>query len=194
MKKNIVFILLLAGTASFAQNFELGAKAGVNFTNFNGNSNVSSVKANSMVGFHAGGFVSLFLGNNFAIQPEVLFSSQGAKIDNAGTKSNFNLYYITVPVMLKYRFNGGFYIEAGPEAGFKVHESVGGTSEDFAKNVDISVAGGIGYHSSIGLGVGARYVAGLSKVGNLNSSTSPDWKNSLIQVGVFYTLFNNHRK
>jgi hypothetical protein len=195
MKKNILFVLLLVSTASFAQHFELGAKAGVNISNFSGASNEADLKAKSLIGFHAGGFVSLFLGNNFAIQPEVLLSTQGAKLEQTGSKTDYKLTYINVPVMLKYRSNGGFYLEAGPQIGFKVNEKVDGTSEDFANSTDLSIAGGLGYHSPIGLGIGARYTAGLSKLGDFNASTTkPDWKNGVIQVSLFYTLFNNHRK
>ncbi len=195
MKKNILFVLLLASTASFAQHFELGVKAGGNISNFTGSSNEDDVKAKTLIGFHAGAFVSLFLGNNFAIQPEVLFSTQGAKIEQTGTdKTDYKLSYINVPVMLKYRFTGGFYVEAGPQIGFKTNEKVDGTSEDFAKSTDFSVAGGIGYHSPIGLGIGARYTAGLSKLGDFDASTTrPDWKNGNIQVSLFYTLFNKRK-
>ena len=196
MKKSIVFLLLLAGTTSFAQHFELGAKAGANFSNFTGASNASDLKAKTLVGFHVGGFVSLFVGNSFAIQPEVLLSTQGAKIENGTDKRDLTLTYINVPVMLKFRSAGGFYLEAGPQIGFKIHEKKYGSSEDFAKSTDFSVAGGLGYHSSIGLGIGARYTAGISKLGDVDVSnpTTPDWKNGVIQVSVFYTLFNNNRK
>jgi len=196
MKKSIVFILLLAGTTSFAQHFELGAKAGANFSNFTGASNSTEIKDKTMVGFHVGGFVSLFVGNNFAIQPEVLLSTQGAKIENGTDKRDLTLTYINVPVMFKYRSTGGFYVEAGPQIGFKIHEKKYGSSEDFAKSTDFSIAGGLGYHSPIGLGIGARYTAGLSKLGDFDiaNPSNPDWKNGVIQVSVFYTLFNNHRK
>ncbi|MEO5591232.1 MAG: porin family protein [Chitinophagaceae bacterium] len=199
MRKSIVFILLLAGTTTFAQHFELGVKAGANISNFTGASNEADLKAKTLVGFHAGGFVSLFVGNNFAIQPEVLLSTQGAKLEKTGTgagNNDYKLTYINVPVMFKYRSNGGFYLEAGPQIGFKVHEKHSGSSEDFAKSTDFSIAGGVGYHSSIGLGIGARYTAGISKLGDLSISdpATPDWKNGVIQISIFYTLFNNHRK
>ena len=97
--------------------------------------------------------------------------------------------------MLKYRFTGGFYIEAGPQLGFKVNEKIDGTSEDFAKSTDLSIAGGIGYHSPIGLGIGARYNAGISKLGDYNASTTkPDWRNGVAQISIFYTIFNNRKK
>ncbi|MFT3933572.1 MAG: porin family protein [Chitinophagaceae bacterium] len=195
MRKCIVFVLLLAGTTSFAQHFELGVKAGANISNFTGASNEADLKAKTLIGFHGGAFVSLFVGNNFAIQPEVLLSTQGAKLEQTGAKTDYKLTYINIPVMAKYRFNGGFYLEAGPQIGFKVNEKVDGTSEDFAKSTDLSIAGGIGYHSPIGLGIGARYTAGLSKLGDFDAQTTkPDWKNGVAQISIFYTLFNNHRK
>jgi len=195
MKKNIMFIiLLLAGTAGFAQHYELGVKAGANISNFTGASNAADVKAKTLVGFHGGGFVSLFVGDIFAIQPEVLFSTQGAKIENTVGSTDYKLDYINIPVMLKVRAPGGFFVEAGPQIGFKVHETHYGTSEDFAKSTDFSIAGGLGYHSSIGLGIGARYTAGISKLGNVSSSSTPDWKNGVIQISLFYTIFNNNRK
>lgn len=197
MKKNILFVLLLVSSASFAQHFELGVKAGANISNFYGSDNASQLKANSYVGFHGGGFVSLFMGKIFAIQPEVLLSTQGAKVDDiSGNKKDYQLTYINIPVMLKLRSPGGFYVEAGPQIGFNVDSKVEGTGEDFAKSTDLSIAGGLGYHSPVGLGLGARYTAGLSKLGDFDVSNpgNPNWKNGVIQVSLFYTLFNNHRR
>jgi Outer membrane protein beta-barrel domain len=195
MKKIIVLASLFISTISIAQKFELGVKAGGNISNFTGSS-YEDTKAKTLVGFHAGAFVSLFVGHNFAIQPEVLLSTQGSKLEDvSGSEStDFKLTYINIPILVKYRFNGGFYLEAGPQVGFKVHEEVDGSSEDFAKSTDVSVAGGLGYHSKIGLGIGARYTAGLSKLGDIkNAPTQPDWKNGVIQFSIFYTFFNNRK-
>ena len=49
------------------------AKAGANISNFTGTGDWQNIKSKSLVGYHFGGFVSFFLGNNFAIQPEILF-------------------------------------------------------------------------------------------------------------------------
>ncbi len=190
----MIGILLFASSNAFAQKFELGVKGGVNISNFTGHSSWENAETNTLVGFHAGGFVSFFLGNTFAIQPEVLFSSQGAKYTNAGNKENLKVDYINVPVMFKYRTINGFYVEAGPQVGFRTSES--STSIDsLAKRTDLSIAGGIGYHSKIGLGIGARYTAGLTKVGDFQASNgiNPDFKNGVIQISLFYTLFNSRK-
>ena len=194
MKKIMIISAMFLTTTAFAQKFEIGAKAGVNISNFTGHSDWQNAKTNSLVGFHAGGFVSFFLGNTFAIQPEVLFSSQGAKYQDATHNENLTINYINVPVMLKLRSTSGFYIEAGPQLGFKISES-SSSIDSLAKTTDLSIAGGIGYHSKIGLGIGARYTAGLSKVGDFKPANgiNPNFKNGVIQISLFYTLFNSRK-
>lgn len=187
---------MLIGTGLFAQKFQLGVKAGVNFSNFV-NSNFDH---STLVGFHAGGILAFLLGNNFAIQPEVLFSTQGARVNTGTSTEDYKISYLTVPVMAKYRFNGGFYLEAGPQFGFKLSESVPNQSvNNFAKNLDVSIDGGLGWHSNGGFGIGARYCVGISKVGNFDATVnnpngySPNFRNGVAQISLFYTLFNNHR-
>jgi hypothetical protein len=194
MNKSLIIIALCISSTAMAQKFEIGAKAGVNFSNFTGTSNWQEVKTKTLVGYHFGGLVSFFIGNSFAIQPEVLFSSQGAKFEAAGTTIDQRIYYVNLPVMLKYRFRSGFYLEAGPQFGFKTGES-GKNIDSLAKNSDFSLAAGIGYHSRIGLGVGFRYTAGISKVGDFKATNSinPDFRNGVIQASLFYTLFNRRK-
>ena len=194
MKKIIITIAFFASATAFAQKFELGAKAGANISNFTGTDNWQNVKTKALVGYHFGGFISFFVGNNFAIQPELLFSSQGAKFESAGQITNQKVSYINVPVLLKFRSAGGFYLEAGPQIGFKTGKS-SASVDSLAKNTDFSIAGGIGYHSKIGIGIGARYTAGLSKVGDFKPANgiSPDYKNSVFQLSIFYTLFNKRK-
>lgn len=176
-----------------AQRFQVGLKAGANFSNFSG-SNYQNVKNDMNVGFHAGLLTNLKFGSVFSIQPELLVSSQGAKLQNATQEENFKATYATLPIMLKLKSSGGLYIEAGPQFGLKISDKVSGVNTD-VKNLDAALAAGIGFHSKIGLGIGARYIAGLSKVGDIDfgGGINPDYKHSNIQVSVFYTLFNNKK-
>jgi hypothetical protein len=192
MKTLLFFVAIFASGAAFSQEFQLGVKAGVNISNYTG----GDLENSALVGFHGGVIVGLMLGDHFSIQPEALFSAQGAKIKGvSNNEEKFKVSYINLPVLAKYRFTGGFYIEAGPQVGFKLDESIpDNTIENFAEDLDLSIAAGIGYHSPTGLGIGGRYNAGLSKVGNFDASTAdPDFKNSTLQFFVFYTLFNNKR-
>jgi len=185
--KAVLFILLLAvGVSARAQHFSAGLKAGANISNFTGG-DFSDVKKKALVGFYGGGFLNFWIGQNFSIQPEALVSTQGAKIEDDG---NYKLTYINVPVMFKYKSTSGFYVEAGPQVGFKISESIPDqTIKDFAKNLDLSIGAGLGFQSASGFGVGARYLAGLSKVGDFDASIgNPDFKNSVIQIGVSFTV------
>lgn len=187
MKKLLLAAALLISVQSaFAQKFSIGPKAGLNISNYTG----GDIESDALVGYHLGGIINYGFGKVFSLQPEVLFSTQGAKVNNAGNKSDFKISYVTVPVMFKFKTNGGFYVEFGPQAGFRTSTNIPDqTINNFAKNLDLGAAAGIGYHSPIGLGVGIRYVAGLSKVGDFTGQDiDPDFKNSVIQASIFWAI------
>lgn len=188
MKKLIIVILLIAAIPPvFAQTISGGLKAGLNITNFTGG-DFDNVDKKALIGFHAGGFLNFRLGA-VSLQPEVLVSTAGVKFENAD--SSFRLIYLSVPVMLKYRTDGGFYLEAGPQVGFKLSEDVTDQSiNDLAKNIDLSIGAGLGFQTKGGLGIGGRYLIGLSRVGDFEPSqgVDPDFKNSVIQLGISFPL------
>jgi len=195
MKKTLFLCLVLTATKGFSQNFmsgiakklEFGLKAGVNVSNFTD----ASFPTDPLIGFHGGATVAFRITNNFLIQEDFLFSMQGAKIKGGSLDvQDLKLYYVTVPILLKYRTNSGFFIEAGAQAGMKVKEEVAGESNTNSfKKVDVAAVGGIGYQSKIGLGIGARYVYGLSKVGDFTTTGfNNDFKNNNIQASIFYVF------
>lgn len=191
MKKYIFLVLMICSTSAFAQRYAIGLKGGINFSNFTGG-NFGTVKKNALTGFYGGGFVNFGLGDNVSIQPEVLISTQGASIDSTlGGSNNWKLTYINVPIMVKLKTDRGFYVEAGPQAGFKISSSVPNqTINDFAKGLDLSIGAGLGYDGKSGFGIGVRYMAGLTTVGNFNASQGidPDFRNSVVQAGLSFKL------
>jgi hypothetical protein len=196
MKKLLIIPLIVLSSTLFAQTFQFGLKGGLNVSNFTRTS-FNNVDQKAIVGLHGGALLSLLLGDHFAIQPEALISTQGAKLQSESgfDDGNYRLTYLTIPVMAKGRFNGGFYLETGPQFGFKLKESIPGANntENFAKNADFGWAAGLGFHGKSGLGIGGRYVLGLSKVGDFtaNEFADPDFSNGVIQVSLFYTFLNN---
>lgn len=193
MKKIIILPLLLLAVMGYSQ-ISLGIKAGVNISNFAGG-DFKNIDKTALVGFHGGGFLHVAMGH-LIIQPEFLFSSQGAKLKSENEESDFRLSYLNIPVMVQWETDGGFYIEAGPQAGFKISENVPDTTiGDFAKGGDFSIGMGLGYHGKSGLGIGGRYTVGISKIGDFDSNNiNPDFKNSVIQFSIFFTLFGKKEK
>jgi hypothetical protein len=67
--------------------------------------------------------VEIPLAKNFSIQPELLYAQQGTKISlsyevtNSHYKSNLDLNYLNIPVMLKYYVLKGLTVQAGPQIG-----------------------------------------------------------------------------
>ncbi len=193
MKKLILLSFILVATNSFGQSpiknlmqrFEFGVKAGANYSNFN-NANFDT---EGLLGFHAGAVVGFKLTDNLSIQEEFLFSTQGAKVKGGvWDNQDLKIYYLTIPFQLKYRTESGVYFEAGPQVGMKLKEDIEGLNgSEFVKKLDLSVVGGLGYQTAGGLGIGARYIYGISKVSNFDiSNIKNDFTNNTIQVSVFY--------
>lgn len=189
MKKVMIVpaLLLVVGFAS-AQTFSFGPKAGVNISNFQN----SNYETDTKVGFHLGGFLNFGVGKILAIQPEVLFSTQGVKYTDVNqAKKDFKANYLNIPVLVQLNTNGGLYLETGPQAGLLLTaETDDKTVKDIYKSLDWSWVFGLGFKSKIGLGLDARYNLGLTKVGDKLTPTdfNPDGKNSVIQIGLFFAI------
>jgi hypothetical protein len=111
MKKTLVitlFTVVVSATAQ-AQSFSLGPKAGINISNYTG----GDIKSKSRVGYHIGGLLNFGIGSVVSFQPEVLLSTQGAKIENNGFRQEFKISYITVPVLLKFKGRSGLFFSLG---------------------------------------------------------------------------------
>lgn len=140
----ILFLLLCLSTLSIAQSkSSIGIIGGLNIPRLSGgNGNELSRDYTSRSGVAFGLTSSLYLGANFSLRADVLYSSEGGKRNGiqafdassisplvpAGTyfyadyKNESILNYAEIPVMLKYSFPltklSKFYVNAGPYVGF----------------------------------------------------------------------------
>lgn len=177
----IATIFIIAGTAT-AQNINIGVKGGLNYYNVNFDNNT---EFDSQVGLHAGLLGHIHLNHDFALQPELLFSMQGAETGN----SNLKLDYINIPVLIQYMFDNGFRLQAGPQLGFLLNakseqnNSSTDVKDDF-KSIDAGLSVGVSYvHPPTGFGVDARYNHGFSDITENSNVTAT---NRGFQLGVFY--------
>lgn len=126
--KKITLTIILLTTGLFqqdivAQDISTGFKFGLNFANLKEDGSSSKGK----VGFHGGVFIEAALNEKFSIQPELLYSSQGAKEEVANYmgykfsgEATLKLDYINVPIMFKYYPIDILSITAGPQIGVLV--------------------------------------------------------------------------
>ena len=176
--------VIFMGSAASAQKPHLGIKGGLNIYDVHTTNNYNF---DPKVGFHAGVFAHFHITEMFALQPEIMYSGQGAKYQNSNAK--LNLDYINVPVFLQYMFNNGFRIQAGPQVGFlirakSINNQVSINQTNDFNTLDFALSMGASYvHTKSGLGIDARYNHGLSQI---NEQGYEKMTNRGFQLGLFY--------
>lgn len=187
MKTGIFFVFLFLCSFTVLGQTQLGIKAGFNINDISDDAAPNNTA--TRVGFHGGLLVHIHATRNLAIQPELVYSSQGAKY----TLNNFNgdveTGYLNIPVLLQYMARNGFRLQTGPQLGIlldgKIERNNGSTTnlKPIMNEADFSWAFGVGYLSRTGLGVDARFNLGITDVFEQGGRDS---QNRVWQIGLFY--------
>jgi hypothetical protein len=167
-------VLVLCGGATAQTTLDLGLKAG------GGMSKLNVEGFDWKTGFDGGAFLSINFGQNFSIQPEVLYTQKGMKLSFMGLVDvTWKLDYVEVPVLIKRTFPTSGSVKpvlfAGPAIGFlttaKLTASALGIEEEFDikdvhKSTDfgLCVGGGIDWlmGTSGKLTMDVRFTASLT--------------------------------
>ena len=170
------------------EGINFGVKAGVNFATITGDE-TDGVK--SKTSFHIGALVEIPVTEKFSVQPELMYSGQGAKDDSSDDE--LKLDYINLPIMAKFYVAEGFSLEAGPQVGFLINSKfeVDGQSEDIkdeTTGIDFGVNFGVGYKMETGLNFGARYNLGLSNIWDFEGSDNLKNHNGVFQISIWFIL------
>lgn len=176
MKKAILTIVLMftATLSVQAQLLQIGVKAGLNYANFTG----TEIQTDAITSYHAGLLAEIKLMDKFAIQPELLYTTQGASYKEADQEFKNELGYIAIPVLAKIYLGESFSVELGPQASFLLSEKNDVDFED-SNTFDFGLAGGLSYKITKNIFVQGRYVLGLTEI-----SSNADAKNSVLQFSA----------
>ncbi|MBP9927190.1 MAG: PorT family protein [Cyclobacteriaceae bacterium] len=178
-KNNLILLILLVPFSMFAQGVGIGIKGGANFANMA----IKDVSSESITDFHIGAYVNLNVSDKFGITPEILYSAQGSKVNNA----TVNTDYFAVPVMLRFKPISLISLEVGPQFSFLSKAKSGGVDiKSQLKNNDFGAAFGAGLHLPLGFNGGVRYVLGFT---NISEVSNEEIKNRTLQIYVGWTLF-----
>ena len=189
--KRMFLVLIAAGSAMFGTaQIQFGVKAAVNVSTLNLSGGPSGFTFNTKTDFSGGIFVSVPLFNSCSLQPEVVYSGQGASFKDSLETVKDNYDYINVPVLFKYQHSSGLFAETGPQVGFllSANEKANGQTFDMKSNTqstDFSWVFGIGYKLPKGLGIDVRYNLGLVNLAK-GPYTDGTIKNSVFQFGLFF--------
>ena len=178
----IVFTVLLT-TTTFGQGIDLGIKAGATFANLTG-----ATDASTKTGFVGGAFLTIKFSDKIAIQGDLLYSQQGAKLE----LDDINLNYINFPIVFKYYIIKRINIQAGPQFGTVVNDNLG---EVFGPNdiisFDITGVVGIGIDLPLNLRITGRYGFGLSEINFIEfegDSKETNSKNSVFSLTAGFSF------
>jgi hypothetical protein len=201
MKRLSLFFVAMAIAAIASAQIQFGVKAGLNLANTRVSPKDPDASYSFKPDLHAGLLASIPLMDNLYLQPEAMYSGEGSKVkfsDGTGTSGTgtIGLELIRVPILIQYRLPVGFFAEIGPQVGFLLgaKDKEDGTSVSIKSNLktfDFSGVIGVGYLSSMNIGVDARFCYGflnLDKTGMGNKAET-----EAIQIGVFY-LFGEGKK
>lgn len=217
MKK---LLLLFFVVASFqiivAQNVTYGVKAGTNISSYVTNYGPFDYKYK--IGFQVGGFVKVPLADRIFLQPELLYSLQGARFDlyllqltnvpgtdnplfaDGSSTGRVNESTMVLPIMFKYYFTNQFNVELGPQVDylFKIKSKIDGytnsdensiRSDDDANEFNFGVNLGLGYDFNDNLGLGLRYNYGFNHLhSDITKRTGDKRNNSVFSLSLAYSI------
>jgi hypothetical protein len=200
----VCFVVSCAAVISndlFAQ-MRAGVKGGLNVSNLY----IDDVSdENARFGFNLGVYGQILSSDAFAIQPELLFSTKGSKIEYGGSLFDqtvkYNLSYLDLPVLAVFKLGESAEIHVGPYVGYLLganisHDGdlgsgVDDIDKDNLKSFDYGLSGGFGLNFG-NLQVGARYNYGLAELADSDAAELliGDAKNSLAQIYLALNLNN----
>ena len=204
----LIALTIFGITQANAQNF--GFKGGYNYSSFNG----EVAKDNTLKGlsgFYVGALLELPLGDVLSLQPEVIYSRQGAAwekdynipiLGKGSLKNDIKLDYLNIPVMAKVNL-GPLFLQGGVQFGFLVGKpetssTVNGlrvteqVDKDAYASFDFGVGAGLGVNLSQHFFVEARYTHSLTNaldpdnnsLKNARISDDNNFKNAVLSVGL----------
>ncbi|RZK50725.1 MAG: PorT family protein [Pedobacter sp.] len=197
----ILSIAVLFSGYSFAQSTDkpirLGIKGGVNISNIIKDDGNNNFKTDYLTGYHAGLTLDIKLTDNLAFTPEAVYSTKGYKASNTFGDFTQTTHFIEVPILASIKIAQGFNLVAGPQVSFlmstkNTFENGFGTIqqeiiEDESDRFKKSLAGGvIGFRFDFNdrFGLNGRYALDFQKNNENGSTTTPEFKNQVFQVGI----------
>ncbi|MFC6999912.1 porin family protein [Rufibacter roseus] len=192
--------LVLAQSSDFYEKLKFGVKGGLNVTSMNDEDRVPDAKVTPRIGFHLGVLAHYDWNDKWAIQPEVVYSKEGAKYDFPGSpeipfeyrgKTDINL--INIPILVQYKIGSQFRIQTGPQTGLIINanfEDANDKNNESRKldiqRVNLTWAIGFGYLTKSGLGFDARYNVGITNIYPDEVYPGQSLRTRAGQFGIFY--------
>ena len=204
--------LCLLSVADASAQVTLGLKAGINRSDLSiHDADGENVDVKSKTGFVGGAYLQFGLGDVFAVQPEVLYSAQGAKQPVGDATLSLDLTYLSVPLLFMARIPAGDspiwpILYVGPVVSFEMDCKLKGEVDGSTTSVDcdggdeptnrtsgtdvgMTFGGGFDFFfGSIRTQLDARYTIGLNNIDDTDSGSSVKNRGWSFTFGMGYAL------
>ena len=121
-------------------------------------------------GLVVGLFGVLPVNSTFAVQPEFIYSQQGAKVEDGSDKATLKIDYVQIPVLGRIRLGASSpaFLLVGPSFGFRTRaeSDFNGETQSFKDEVkgnDVGLVTGIAVYSGMFV-IDGRYTWGLMNI------------------------------
>ena len=199
MKKIALFLTsILISAVSFSQ-VQFGIKGGLNVSSFHDEDQAADEDVTRKASFHVGGLAHIPLSRQFAIQPELVYSKEGAENKQPFFVGKTVFGYVNLPVLVQFKIKSNFRLETGPQIGYLtravLNEPDGGSGsrdiKEYFSKTSFSWSWGIGYLFRNNLGIDARFNLGLSNIYDEEGAFGTSNVRSRVgQLGLFYQFKN----
>jgi len=170
----VLLFVLFGVSGAMAQELSWGLKGGINLATLSSDE-TPSPDLNYRIGLVAGGFFTWPLGARFDIQPEALFSQQGASASALGVDAKIKIDYLVVPILMRYKTatsGNSVVFFAGPSLGVKLNaeataESGGQTIKEDIDNDIETLDVGVVFGGGLEFGrctIDGRFTWGFSNI------------------------------
>jgi hypothetical protein len=191
--KQLIVVLAVVGafgaTDARAQD-RGGVRVGWNAANLSGNdtSDLEDTKVRS--GLVVGMYGVVPVASHFAFQPEILYSQQGAKVEDGSDKGTIKLDYIQIPMLARIQLgtnpSSPVHLLVGPSFGFRTRaevklEDVTVDIKDDTESSDIGLVTGVAVNAGPAV-IDGRYTWGLRNVDK--SGDGSEVKNRVFSISV----------
>jgi len=197
MKNKISILFLFVFLTSHSQvTFKPGIQTGLNI------SELSGIDISSKTDFFAGVYGEIKFSKNYALQPEISYSRQGAKgaytfmppyysVPVINDNVDISLQYLSFSINNKIFIYKDLYILIGEFNDFIIGNKI--TQNDYKSlskgyDIDYGLFGGLGYTFPKGFGVEVRFKNGFADALDDYSGYKSKISNKVFQIGVTYTF------
>lgn len=206
MKKILFFSalnLFFFSTINAQVTIKPGVKAGLNL------SKLTNTDSDFRPDFYVGGLAEIKFTTFYALQPELVYSRQGATVTYdpgvnpiaaSSFEKKYSLDYLSLGVINKFTFAERFQAVVGPTIDIQIADNFESYESDELIGLDLGLVLGLGYSLPNGLTFEARFKQGMIDIFGDNYNDYDDENgngnydelilNQVLQFGVSYTFGN----